>query len=213
MEFNNTNNLQPVVQTTVQAIEKVTLSSQERVTVSSINDGVKVSTSVLDYNTVLVSHDLTDLLSKFNKDSIKTSLVTIYGKTSKVGISTKPIEALAVPLSQYPARLEYSFIITENNIPIEYKAEYLLPSSDSTTIIPITGKKQSTSSEVTIPEAVVKLDEDLANIKNILQNFSFIYDISQKKVVPLHNLITNLSVKIDILTKNLEDVKEKVKDL
>lgn len=213
MEFNST----PVSPSTIiynaQQTEKVTLTSSERTTISSINDGIKITTTVLDYNTMLVSHDTRDLVSKFNKDVVKTSLVAIYGKNNRLALSTKDIEATPVSLSEFPAKLEYTFTVMENNIPIEYKAEYLIPNKETTTVVPIVGKKLSSTSEVTIPEAVVKIDDELGNIKNILQNFSYIYDNTDKKVVPLHQYMTNLSTRLDNLIKSVEDVKEKVKNL
>jgi hypothetical protein len=193
--------------------EKITLTSAQRATVVAINDGIKITTSVLDYNTILVTHDTRDLIAKYNKESIKTALVSIYGKNNRLAISSKSLESTPVSLSEFPVKLEYLFTVTENNIPLEYTAEYLIPNKESSTIIPITGKKLSSVSEVTIPEAVVKIDDELGNIKTILQNFSYIYDTTDKKVVPLHQYITNLTIKLDNLIKNVDDIKEKVKNL
>lgn len=214
MEFNN-----KIIESTTATsdkevvVDKIKLTSPERVSTNSISGGITVNTSTSDANAFLVSHDVRELKKNYNKDSIKTSLVTIYGKNSRVAMSSKDVETLAIPVSELPARLEYTFIVMENDIPVEYKADYLIPSKDSTAILPLHGKKQSSISEATIPESIAILDEEIKNIKTNLQDFSFLYDKNQNKVIPLQQLVLNLSTQIENLTKEIEDVKKKVKDL
>jgi len=149
----------------------------------------------------------------YNKDNIKTSLVTIYGKNNRLEMSSRDIETLTVPLSELPARLEYIFTVLENNIPVEYKADYLIPSTDTKIILPINGKRESSISEVTTSEALPILDNEIVNIKNNLQNLSSIYSTDENKVVTLQSYIQTLNTKINNLTKQLEDVAEKTKNL
>jgi len=214
MEFNKptTNNTAATSIPEVVA-DKITLVSPERVTTKSINNAVAISTTLSDSNTLLVSHDVRELKKGYNKDAIKTSLVTIYGKNNRLAASSKDVEALSIPISEFPARLEYTFTVMENDIAVEYKTDYLIPARDTSTMLSLTGKKLSSISETTIAEAVGILDTEIANIKTNLQDFSFIYDASQNKVVPLQQMITNLSVEVNTLSKLIKDVAEKIKDL
>ena len=51
------------------------------------------------------------------------------------------------------------------------------------------------------------------SLSNDLIDFSFIYDKSQNKVVPLQQLINNLSSTLEEVSKSLEDVKKKVENM
>jgi archaellum component FlaC len=213
MEFNNKQITTAATSTTEVVADKIKLTSTERVNNASIKDAINLTTKVEDSNTVLVSHDTRDLKNTYNKDSIKTSLVTVYGKNNRIAMSSKDIETIAIPLSEFPARVEYNFTVMENNSPVEYKADYLIPTKDSSVMLPIYGKQLSSISEVTLPEAVSVLDDEIAKIKTNLQDFSFVYDKSQNKVVPLQQLIINLATTVDELSKTLNDVKKKVEDM
>ncbi len=212
MEFNIKNITTATTSTTEVVADKVKLVSPERTSNSSIKDIISVSVSTTS-GALLVSHDLRDLKKTYNKDSIKKSLVTIYGKNSRIAASSKDIETLSIPLSELPARLEYNFTVMENNTPIEYTADYLIPTKNTTTLLSLNGSKQTSTSESTIPEAITILDTEIANIKTNLQDFSFIYDKSQNKVVPLQQLINNLSSTLEEVSKSLEDVKKKVENM
>ena len=83
----------------------------------------------------------------------------------------------------------------------------------STTLVTLSGKSTSSQSELSIPEAITAIDNDLVKIKNNLQNFSYIYDNDTKKVLDLHNYLININTKLNNIAKDLTDVKEKTKDL
>jgi hypothetical protein len=215
MEFNQTNKTTEVVNSiATKAEERVNLSSASISNTEVLSNSLKVEVKDLNKDTLRITHDVRDLTSNFDKDNIKTSLVNVYGASGRLFASSRNLESVDVPKSEYPLRLDYSFILqNDKGIESTYNATYNIPNTDSSVLLSPTGSSTSSVNSVTIPEAVVKIDEDLAKIKNNLQNFSFIYDNSQKKTVPLHSLVLNMVSSIENITKELADVKEKIKDL
>lgn len=216
MEFNNNKTTgvstteAPVIPT---SIEKVTLKSTERSSVNTLTNSIKIDVTKNTFDTVLVTHDVKDITSSFSPTSIKTSLIDIYGKDGRLFSSSRTLESVEIPLSQYPARLEYKLVVVENGIEVEYNTSQLLSSEPSTVLSSLTGKSTSSKSELTIPEAVSSIDDELVKFKNNLESFSYIYDNSQNKVVTLHSYIQSMNTKLNNLTKQLEDVAEKTKNL
>lgn len=219
MEFNNTNRNTTAEATTSVAsastpsVEKVVLKSTERATVGSIPSNLKVDVKNNDSVSVLVTHDSKDLMGSFDKNKVKTSLVNIYGKDGKLHTSSRDLESAVIPLSQFPARLEYDLVVVENGVEVQYKTDHLISSTPSNTLVTLTGKSTSSQSEVTLKEAITAIDDDLVKIKNNLQNFSYIYDVDSKKVLDLHNYLININTKLNNIAKDIEDVKEKTKGL
>lgn len=193
--------------------EKVQLTSVERSTIKPINGTLKIDTKPLDDGSVKVSHNAKEITSAVDKDAIKRSLVNIYGKDGRLFSSSRDIESVNIPLSQYPARLEYEFLVIQNGKEVEYKSSILLPITEKTTISSPAGKISSSISEMTISEGITTLDREIVNIKQTLDNFYFIYDDFQKKSLPLHQYINNLSTSLDNLVKDINDIKTKIKDL
>lgn len=219
MEFNNKkeSSVDSNINTTLNNTntEKVTLKSTERATIGSIPNSLKVDVKVKpdDSTSVLVTHDAKEVMNTFDKNKVKTSLVNIYGKDGRLYTSSRDLESVTVPLSQYPARLEYNLTVVENGVEVEYKSDHLLSTNPSTTLVNLSGKSTSSQSEVTLPEAITAIDNDLVKIKTDLQNFSYIYDEDSKKVLDLHNYLTNINTKLNNIAKELENVKTKTKDL
>ena len=218
MEFNNTSRSTVTEATTSVAsvsptTEKVILKSTERATVGTIPNNLKVDVKSNDSVSVLVTHDSKDLMNSFDKSKVKTSLVNVYGKDGKLHTSSRDLESSVIPLSQFPARLEYNLVVVENGVEVEYKTDHLISSNPSTTLVTLSGKSTSSQSELSIPEAITAIDNDLVKIKNNLQNFSYIYDNDTKKVLDLHNYLININTKLNNIAKDLTDVKEKTKDL
>ncbi len=208
MEFNNIANSDSPIITNNPKEESVTLHSPSRNNISSYKDALKIQTSLSSNNLIYVSHDIRDAKLKFGKNNIKSSLITIYGKNGRAAISSKEMETLALSLDDFPAKLEYTLTVLENDIPVEYKTEYNIPIKDSTAILSATGKYESAKSIASLPNAIEQLDGEIVNIKNILYDFSSIYDINEKKVVSLHDFIINLSSSIDKLSKEIDEIKK-----
>ena len=68
------------------------------------------------------------------------------------------------------------------------------------------------SAHSTLYDLIVPKENILRKINDLI-DFSFIYDKSQNKVVPLQQLINNLSTTLEEVSKSLEDVREKVKNM
>jgi hypothetical protein len=213
MEFNKPTETPSVSTSTDLSTEKVKLTSVERSTIKPINGTLKVDTKPLDDGSVKVSHNAKEITSSMDKDAIKRSLVNIYGKDGKLFSSSRDIESVNIPLSQYPAKLEYEFLAIQDGKEVEYKSSITLPITEKTILSSPTGKTSSSVSEMTMSEGIVNLDKEIVNIKQNLDDFYFIYDDSQKKSLPLHQHINNLSTKIDNLLKDINDIKTKIKDL
>ena len=212
MEFNKPTEVVSEIITKDLSTEKVQLTSVERSTIKPINGTLKIDTKPLDDGSIKVSHNAKEITSSVDKDAIKRSLVNIYGKDGKLFSSSRDIESVNIPLSQYPARLEYEFLAIQNGKEVEYKSSVTLPTTEKTTISSPTGKTSSSISEMTVSEGIVTLDKEIVTIKQNLDDFYFIYDDTQKKNIPLHQHIVNLSVKIDNLLYELNDIKKKIKN-
>jgi len=218
MEFNNLNTSSKTdtsTQVNPTSVEKVTLKSTERTTVGAIPNSLKVDvqTKPDDLSAVVVTHDAKEIINTFDKNKVKTSLVNVYGKDGKLHTSSRDLESVSVPLSQFPARLEYDLVVVENGVEVEYKSDHLISSTPTSTLVTLTGKSTSSQSDLTLPEAIAAIDNDLVKIKTNLQNFSYIYDPDSKKVLDLHNYLTNFNTKLNNIAKELENVKEKTKGL
>jgi hypothetical protein len=215
MEFNQTNKTTEVVNNKETKVEeRVVLSSASVSNVEVLSNSVKIDVKDVDRETLRITHDTRELTSNFSKDNIKTTLVDVYGASGRLYASSRNIESMDIPKSEYPIRLDYTFTLqNDKGIESTYTASYNVPVTDASILLSPTGNSTSSVSSVTIPEAITKIDEDLTKIKNNLQNFSFIYDNSQKKTVSLHNYLMNLSTAIENLTTELTDVKNKIKDL
>jgi len=50
-------------------------------------------------------------------------------------------------------------------------------------------------------------------MKNNFEKFSIYYDPNQKKDVYLHNIIDNIQIQLNNLTTQINELKEKTKDL
>lgn len=215
MEFNQTNKTTEVVTNKETKVEeRVVLSSASVSNVEVLSNSVKINVKDVDRETLRITHDTRELTSNFNKDNIKTTLVDVYGASGRLYASSRNIESMDIPKSEYPIRLDYTFTLqNDKGIESTYTTSYNVPVTDASVLLSPTGNSTSSVSSITIPEAITKIDEDLTKIKNNLQNFSFIYDNSQKKTVSLHNYLMNLSTAIENLTTELTDVKNKIKDL
>jgi archaellum component FlaC len=215
MEFNNklAEASKEVSATNSFSTDKVILKSTERASINTLTNTVKIDVTKASVDSVLVTHDVKDLLGAFDSSSIKRSLVNIYGKDGRLHASSRNIESIQIPLSQYPARLEYDLTVVENGIEVEYKLSQQLPTEPTTILASTTGKSTSSKSELTIPEAIVTIDDEITKFKNNLESFSFIYDNNQNKVVSLHSYLQSLNIKIDNLTKELADATKEIKTL
>lgn len=214
MEFNiianNNEGRNPVINTSE---ERVEIHSPSRGNVSSYKDALKIKTELSPNNMINISHDVRDAKAKFGRNNIKSSLVTIYGENGRIAMSSKEMETLAIPVSEFPAKLEYNLTVMENSIPVEYKVEYNIPTKNSTAVLTAIGKYESAKSSSTLTEAVQQLDDQIVNVKNILYDFSSIYDINEKKVLSLHDFILNLSNKIDKISKDINEIREKKEEM
>lgn len=213
MEFNKTTTNSAVTSNIEVIADKVTLVSPKVATINSISNAVELTIKNNNDSTITVSHDVTKLNNEFDKDLIKTSLVNIYGKTGKLYSSSRNIESANISLAQFPIKLEYKFVVLENNKEVEYTSNYDVPITDTNVLLNVSGTSNASQVDLTIPEAVVKLDSELSTVKNNLQNISTIYSNSEKKHVTLQNYIQSMSSSIDKLIKEVEDVKTKIKDL
>ena len=193
--------------------ELIKLKSSERSVTNTLNNAVKVEVSQKNTNTILVSHDVRDIINNIGKENISKSLINLYGKNGKLFSSSKAIESVEIPLSEYPIKLEYDLTVTSNDKEVEYKGNQLVNTNPGISYTTLTGKVNSTINTVTPIEAINIIDNDLEKIKNNLDSFSFIYDKSQNKTVPLHEFLNDLSTKIENINKILEDDKTKTKNL
>lgn len=214
MEFNTQNTPQPEIKTETKVEERVILSSSSVSNVEVLSNSVKVDTVDKSRDTITVTHDVTALTSSYTKDNIKSSLVNVYGSSGKLYSSPRNIESVDIPKSEYPIRLEYTFITQDaTGIQSEYTTSYNVPLTTNTTLLSPTGASTSSNKEMSVSEAIKVLDDDMLKIKNNLQNFSFLYDNSQKKVVTLQSYLMNISSQLETITKELADVKQKVESV
>lgn len=217
MEFNNKINSSVGVttDTTVSQIsnEKVTLISPSKASSKVINASVLVDT-VADANGVIVHFSSKEVVDQFDKDVISTKLLTVYGKSGRLYMTSRDVESIPIKPTEFPVRLEYKFItIDDKGVESEYNTFYTVPQFTTSSKLILTGASTNTIQSNDIPSAVSILDNEIYNIKNNLQTFSTFYDYNLKKDVSLQNTITNILTRLDNLVTQVDDLKEKTKDL
>lgn len=210
MEF-ITKEIKPIANTTPVVEDKITLSSTAS-SISTMSNTIKLDVSKKDSSTYFITHDSTELVNSFDKDTLKKTLTSVQGINGKVHTSSKSIEGFAVSVSEFPLLLSYS-LITDDGLEKEYKVSYSIPQIETTTLLSPTAEIFKPTQEVSVKDAVVNLDQELQKTKAIINNYNQIYSKDENKIVSLHSIILKLSDKIDKLTLDLEDVKTKTKAL
>jgi len=212
MEFKTINTTLPTEVVNSIIDKKIKLKSSDVFNLSTILNIVKIDI-VSELFGLKLTHDSTELVKLYKDFDIKSNLINIYGKSGKLYASSRTIQSLDIPLSELPANLEYIFSVTNGKTTIEYGSNIIIPNTTTTFLLTLDGVTNTLQSDVTLEQAIVSLDNEIVLLKNNLQNFSFIYDNSQKKVVTLQSYLTNLSTKIDNLTKAIDDVKTQIENL
>jgi hypothetical protein len=213
MEFNTTATTQKKVNIAPSTEQDVTLISSSNNTINVLKEKLLVSVVLEANNTITISHNATDILRLYQYADIKSSLLTINGKKGRLFYSSKAIEAFNIQLNDFPAYLEYTLAVVEAGILTEYKGRFSIPAITTDYLLTLEGSSTSSIKTVSVPEAVESIDKELYTLKNNLNNIYYITSTSDKKVVPLHQLIQDLEISISKLTKEVDELKEKVKDL
>lgn len=196
--------------------EVITLKSSDSVSTITIPNAIKIqiSTTGTPPEMYTITHDVADLLNTYKEYIIKTSLCTVYGQSGRLYSSSKSIESFNVLVKEIPLKLEYKLTIVDKvGNEIDYSSNIILPTFNSTFYLNLYGSKTISSTALSLSDAVNKLDEEIISIKSNLQSFSFFNDFTQNKVVSLHSLLTDLLIRMETITKDLNNVKKKVENL
>jgi hypothetical protein len=218
MEFNKIINSNSSVDNTVDTAfsttqNQIVLKSPSGASSKTLNASLSIDVTPND-NSVLVNFSSKDVVLQFDPNNVRTKLLTVYGKSGRLYVTTRDIETISIKPSEFPARLEYEFIsIDDNKIETKYTAVYNVPQFSSSSRINLNTELNTTTITADTPSAINLLDSEIYNIKNNLQNFSTFYDNSLKKDVSLHNTVINILTRLDNLTLEVNALKEKTKDL
>lgn len=213
MEFNTTTTSAQPAKVTVPAQQEVTLISSTNNTINVLKEKLHVSVVLEANNTITISHNATDILRLYEYANVKSSLLTINGKNGRLFYSSKAIEAFNIQLNDFPAYLEYTLAVLEAGILTEYKGRFSIPAISTEYLLTLEGSSTSSIKKVSISEAVETIDKEVYTLKNNLNNIYYITSLSDKKVLPLHQLIQILEISISKLTKEIDELKKEVKTL
>lgn len=200
--------------TTSNTNTELVLKSPSRASNKTLNATLSIDVIPND-NNIIVNFSSKDVTSKFDSNNIRTKLLTLYGKNGRLYTTTRDIESIPIKPSEFPARLEYEFItIDDDKNETKYSAVYNIPQFlVSSSKLNLSIENTSTTLTTDVPSAINLLDSEIYNIKNNLQTFSTFYDNSLKKDVSLQHVIINILSKLDNLTQQVDELKEKTKDL
>lgn len=160
-----------------------------------------------------VTVDTTELINSLSNYTIKTKLITVYDSKGRLFNSTRTIQSFEIKNEQHPITINYKLIIEYNGNKQDYEINYTLPVKESVANVKVYGIQIYNNKDYTLTESVQVIDEQLYDLKKILENNQLIFDSKLKKYIPLPQIISN----IYILQSNLEDkikaIEEKIKDL
>lgn len=213
MEFNNITISTKQTNVVPTTDPEVTLISSSNNTIKVLKEKLLISVVLEANNTITISHNATDILKLYEYVDVKSSLLTINGKNGRLFYSSKPIEAFNIQLNDFPAYAEYTLAAIEGGILTEYKGRFLLPAITTDYLLSLEGASTSSIKKLPMYQGVESLDKELYTLKNNLNNIYYIYSINDKKIIPLHQFVQNLEISISKLTKEINDLKEKVKNL
>lgn len=214
MEFKSTSNEGGPITTinTVVAPDIVTLTSSSRPSINTIDGMLSIGTKSTTTG-VVVDFDAKEVVGQLDETTISTKLLTVYGANGRLYATTRDVESVLIRQTDLPARLDYTIITNDGSIEREYNATYNVNGLSGSSKVLVAGKQNNTTQTLTVPSAVESLDKEVTSIKNNLEKISYFHDKSQKKDVTLHNMITNMVTSIDKLTADINELKEKTKDL
>lgn len=221
MEFNNkiTSSVDNMIGTTTNTNtisttdNQVVLRSSSGASSKTLDATLLVTTSSIDSN-IIVSFSSSDIVAQFNPDNIRSKVLTVYGKNGRLYLTNRDVESISIKPSEFPARVEYNFVtIDDDSNETRYSAVYTIPQFDSTSKITLNSTSTNTVLKTDTNSAITIIDSEVYNIKNNLQKISTFYDNNLKKDVSLQNIITNILTRLDNLTVEINELKEKTKNL
>lgn len=214
MIFNNNNSVGSVTatDTTSSKEETINLISQNKPSIATIDGKLTVSTKSVDGG-VQVSFSSKEISDQIDPTTVRTKLLTVYGKSGRIYTTSRDIETFDIKSVNFPARLEYKIVTVLDGIEREYTADYMVAQYETTSKITLSAKQTNSVVSVTVPTAVNILDQEVYNMKNNFEKFSIYYDPNQKKDVYLHNIIDNIQIQLNNITTQINELKEKTKDL
>lgn len=198
--------------TTSTQTDTVNLISQSKPSITTIDGKLNVSTKSVDGG-VQVSFSSKEITDQIDPTTVRTKLLTVYGKSGRIYTTSRDIETFDIKSTNFPARLEYKVVTILDGVEREYTADYVVAQYETSSKIALSAKQNNSVVSVTVPTAVNLLDQELYNMKNNFEKFSIYYDPNQKKDVYLHNIIDNIQIQLNNLTTQINELKEKTKDL
>ena len=216
MIFNNNNNNSTgsviTTSTNTTQMDSVNLISQNKPSITTIDGKLNVSTQSVEGG-VQVSFSSKEITDQIDPTTIRTKLLTVYGKSGRIYTTSRDIETFDIKSTNFPARLEYKITTVNEGIEREYTADYVIAQYQTSSKITLSAKQTNTVTTVDVPTAVNVLDQEIYNMKNNFEKISIYYDTNQKKDVYLHNVIDNIQIQLNNLTTQINELKEKTKDL
>lgn len=183
MEFNNikTSSVDNVIGTTTPTNSQVVLKSPSTASNKTLNATLSMDVSSTDTN-VIVNFSSKEVTSQFDPNNIRTKLLTLYGKSGRLYVTTRDVESIPIKPSEFPARFEYEFVtIDDNKNETRYSAVYNVPQFSSSSKLSLNAETTTTTLTTDVPSAINLLDSEVYNLKNNLQTFSTFYDNNLKK--------------------------------
>ena len=183
----------------------ITLSSTT--SASILHEAILINVSSIGDVTML-DFDSTDIISKYDKRDIQTSLLTLYVDDHEFYNTTRSRELIRIT-KQGIIKLVYNLKVNGTS----YTTSYVI-SKDVVTRLDLYSDLTTIEKEYeTIEEVLSFLNTSRSETIDYIKDFSYSYDIKEKKYVSLRNIVTNIQNNIISIEKSLQSLEKKLDDL
>lgn len=190
-----------------------TSNSQSSIILTTVNNSSILHEAILINvssigDVTMLDFDSTDLISKYNKGDIETALLTLYADDYEFYNTTRSRELIRIT-KQGTIKLVYKFQVNG----ISYTTSYVI-SKDVVIRLDLYSDVKSVEHEYESVEEVLQyLNTSSTNLINYVKEFSYSYDIKEKKYVSLRNIVTNIQNNMIAIEKSIQSLEKKVDDL
>lgn len=172
-----------------------------------IHDAILINVSSIGDVTML-DFDSTDIVSKYDKKDIQASLLTLYVDDHEFYNTTRSRELIRIT-KQGIINLVYNLKVNGTS----YTTSYVI-SKDVVTRLDLYSDLITIEKEYeTVEEVLSFLNTSRSETIDYIKDFSYSYDIKEKKYVSLRNIVTNIQNNIISIEKSLQSLETKLDDL
>ena len=213
MNFEQNTGVTSTSNPTLESKDVIVTSSKEPIVLTTtsnsniIHDAILINVSSIGDITML-DFDSTDIISKYDKRDIQTSLLTLYVDDHEFYNTTRSRELIRIT-KQGIIKLVYNLKVNGTS----YTTSYVI-SKDVVTRLDLYSDLTTIEKEYeTIEEVLSFLNTSRSETIDYVKEFSYSYDIKEKKYVSLRNIVTNIQNNMIAIEKSIQSLEKKVDDL